>query len=66
MAVAWDSGSKPIYRSTHLLGGDAGSHRLYLDAGHHLVFNPAMVQDSGTNLASAHSSGLGLDFYKTS
>ncbi|XP_003977925.2 Ig-like V-type domain-containing protein FAM187A isoform X1 [Takifugu rubripes] len=47
MAVAWDKGSKPIYRSKHLLGGDASSHRLYLDAGHHLVFNPATVQDSG-------------------
>lgn len=53
MAVAWDSGAKPIYRSKHLLGGDAASsHRLYLDAGHHLVFNPATVQDSGTNLQS--------------
>lgn len=66
MAVAWDSGSKPIYRSEHLLGGDASSSRLYLDAGHHLVLNPATVQDSGTNLPSAYTSGFRLEFYKTS
>lgn len=59
MAVAWDRGSKPIYRSKHLMGGDASSHRLYLDAGHHLVFNPATVQDSGTNLPSTYSGGSG-------
>lgn len=47
MAVAWDYGSEPIYRSEHLAG--ATSPRLYLDAGHHLVFNPAAVQDSGKN-----------------
>lgn len=49
MAVAWDSGLEPIYRSEHLAGGGAKSPRLYLDAGHHLVFNPAAVQDSGKN-----------------
>lgn len=49
MAVAWDAESKPIYRSAHLAGGGATSPRLYLDAGHHLVFNPAEVQDSGQN-----------------
>lgn len=47
MAVAWDSGSEPIYRSEHLAGEGATSPRVYLDAGHHLVFNPAAVQDSG-------------------
>lgn len=57
MAVAWDRGSEPIYRSEHLLGGDAGSHRLYLDVGHHLVFNPATVQDSGRNSPSAYTRG---------
>ncbi|XP_061907905.1 Ig-like V-type domain-containing protein FAM187A [Entelurus aequoreus] len=41
MAVAWDRGPKPIYR----LHSQA-SPRLYIDAGHHLVFKPATLQDS--------------------
>lgn len=58
MAVGWDRGSEPIYRSEHLLGGDGGSHRLYLDVGHHLVFNPATVQDSGRKWPSANPSSI--------
>lgn len=49
MAVAWDSGSEPIYRSKYLSGEGETSPRLYVDAGHHLVFKPAAVQDSGKN-----------------
>uniref|UniRef100_H3D192 Ig-like domain-containing protein n=1 Tax=Tetraodon nigroviridis TaxID=99883 RepID=H3D192_TETNG len=49
MAVAWDFGSKPIYRSEYLAGRGVTSPRLYLDAGHHLVFDPAEVRDSGKN-----------------
>ncbi|XP_054636608.1 Ig-like V-type domain-containing protein FAM187A [Dunckerocampus dactyliophorus] len=41
MAVAWDRGSEPIYR----LQSSADS-RIHIDAGHHLVFNPATYQDS--------------------
>ncbi|XP_068599143.1 Ig-like V-type domain-containing protein FAM187A [Brachionichthys hirsutus] len=41
MAVAWDIGSTPIYRSEHAAG------RLVIDSGHHLLFNPAEPQDSG-------------------
>lgn len=50
LAVAWDRGSEPIYRSEHLAGGigNAETPRLQIDAGHHLVFNPAKIQDSGT------------------
>ncbi|XP_061647174.1 Ig-like V-type domain-containing protein FAM187A isoform X2 [Phyllopteryx taeniolatus] len=49
MAVAWDRGSEPIYRSQSLVGQDASimSPRLQIDAGHHLVFTPAQLQDSG-------------------
>ncbi|KAI3357844.1 hypothetical protein L3Q82_016234, partial [Scortum barcoo] len=50
MAVAWDRGSEPIYRSAHSPGrnfsGDT-TQRLLIDTGHHLVFNPAKTQDSG-------------------
>lgn len=50
MAVAWDRGSEPIYRFQHAAVGDLGSTsaRLIIDSGHHLVFNPAKNQDSGT------------------
>lgn len=44
LAVAWDRGSEPIYRSEHSAGG-----RLQIDTGHHLVFDPAKTQDSGTD-----------------
>ncbi|XP_053279897.1 Ig-like V-type domain-containing protein FAM187A [Pleuronectes platessa] len=49
MAVAWDRGSEPIYRSRHLAGGSIGTEasRLQIDAGHHLVFKPAKLQDTG-------------------
>ncbi|XP_019722743.1 Ig-like V-type domain-containing protein FAM187A [Hippocampus comes] len=49
MAVAWDRGSKPIYRSQSLVDGNAGvmSRRIHIDAGHHLVFTPAQREDSG-------------------
>uniref|UniRef100_A0A3B4TRW6 Family with sequence similarity 187 member A n=2 Tax=Seriola dumerili TaxID=41447 RepID=A0A3B4TRW6_SERDU len=49
MAVAWDRGSEPIYRSKHLAGSNisATPSRLLIDTGHHLVFKPAKSQDSG-------------------
>ncbi|XP_035014415.2 Ig-like V-type domain-containing protein FAM187A [Hippoglossus stenolepis] len=49
MAVAWDRGSEPIYRSKHLGGVNIGAEasRLQIDAGHHLVFKPAKLQDTG-------------------
>ncbi|XP_039657528.1 Ig-like V-type domain-containing protein FAM187A [Perca fluviatilis] len=49
MAVAWDRGSEPIYRSEHLaaLNLSATPPRLLIDTGHHLVFKPAQTQDSG-------------------
>ncbi|XP_038577467.1 Ig-like V-type domain-containing protein FAM187A [Micropterus salmoides] len=49
MAVAWDRGSEPIYRSEHSAGHNlsATPPRLLIDTGHHLVFNPAKTQDSG-------------------
>uniref|UniRef100_A0A3P8VFD5 Family with sequence similarity 187 member A n=1 Tax=Cynoglossus semilaevis TaxID=244447 RepID=A0A3P8VFD5_CYNSE len=49
MAVAWDRGSEPIYRSKHLSGGNLGpqSSRLQIDTGHHLLFKPAQTEDSG-------------------
>ncbi|XP_068452807.1 Ig-like V-type domain-containing protein FAM187A [Clinocottus analis] len=49
MAVAWDKGVEPIYRSEHLAGRDPGaaSPRLLIDAGHHLMFQPAKTQDTG-------------------
>ncbi|XP_061696507.1 Ig-like V-type domain-containing protein FAM187A [Syngnathoides biaculeatus] len=49
IAVAWDRGSEPIYRSHRLVGRDANvtSLRIQIDAGHHLVFTPAQLQDSG-------------------
>uniref|UniRef100_A0A8C6VS81 Family with sequence similarity 187 member A n=1 Tax=Nothobranchius furzeri TaxID=105023 RepID=A0A8C6VS81_NOTFU len=48
-AVAWDHGSKPIYRSEHLPGGNSSTPppRLWIDTGHHLVFQPTKAQDSG-------------------
>ncbi|XP_031600658.2 Ig-like V-type domain-containing protein FAM187A [Oreochromis aureus] len=46
MAVAWDRGDEPIYRSEHSSG--AGTDlRLIIDTGHHLLFQPAQTQDSG-------------------
>uniref|UniRef100_A0A8D0AT21 Family with sequence similarity 187 member A n=1 Tax=Sander lucioperca TaxID=283035 RepID=A0A8D0AT21_SANLU len=48
MAVAWDRGSEPIYRSEHsALNLSAMPPRLLIDTGHHLVFQPAQTQDSG-------------------
>ncbi|XP_051280916.1 Ig-like V-type domain-containing protein FAM187A [Dicentrarchus labrax] len=49
MAVAWDRGSEPIYRSEHSAARNlsATPPRLLIDAGHHLVFKPAKTQDSG-------------------
>ncbi|XP_032377667.1 Ig-like V-type domain-containing protein FAM187A [Etheostoma spectabile] len=49
MAVAWDRGSEPIYRSGHSasLNLSATPPRLLIDPGHHLVFKPAQTQDSG-------------------
>lgn len=51
MAVAWDRGSEPIYRSEHSGGGNlsATPPRLLIDTGHHLVLKPAKTQDSGIN-----------------
>ncbi|XP_036961595.1 Ig-like V-type domain-containing protein FAM187A isoform X2 [Acanthopagrus latus] len=49
MAVAWDRGSEPIYRYEHATGRTLGASppRLQIDTGHHLLFNPAKIQDSG-------------------
>ncbi|KAM4611033.1 Ig-like V-type domain-containing protein FAM187A [Polymixia lowei] len=49
LAVAWDRGFEPIYRSDHLTGHDlsSSSPRLFIDTGHHLVFTPAQTEDSG-------------------
>jgi len=49
MAVAWDRGVEPIYRSEHLAGRDLSGPppRLLIDTGHHLLFQPAKAQDSG-------------------
>ncbi|XP_060929979.1 Ig-like V-type domain-containing protein FAM187A [Limanda limanda] len=47
MAVAWDRGSEPVYRSQHLASIGTKASRLQVDAGHHLVFNPAQLQDTG-------------------
>ncbi|XP_037336403.2 Ig-like V-type domain-containing protein FAM187A, partial [Pungitius pungitius] len=49
MAVAWDRGIKPIYRSEGLAGRNlSATHpRLHLDTGHNLVFQPAKTPDSG-------------------
>uniref|UniRef100_A0A3Q1H0A2 Ig-like V-type domain-containing protein FAM187A n=1 Tax=Acanthochromis polyacanthus TaxID=80966 RepID=A0A3Q1H0A2_9TELE len=49
MAVAWDRGSKPIYRYENSAGGNLSAKppRLIIDTGHHLVFQPAKTQDSG-------------------
>ncbi|KAM7411178.1 hypothetical protein PAMA_021252 [Pampus argenteus] len=49
MAVAWDRGSEPIYRSEHSAGRNISATplRLLIDTGHHLVFTPAKTQDSG-------------------
>lgn len=53
MAVAWDQGSKSIYRFEHSAGGNSSMTppRLQIDSGHHLVFQPAKVQDSGSTAA---------------
>lgn len=50
MAVAWDRGNEPIYRSEHSSGAGADP-RLLIDTGHHLLFQPAQTQDSGMNSA---------------
>uniref|UniRef100_A0A3Q3L7T2 Family with sequence similarity 187 member A n=1 Tax=Mastacembelus armatus TaxID=205130 RepID=A0A3Q3L7T2_9TELE len=50
MAVAWDHGSQPIYQSEHLAGGNLSTTtppRVLIDTGHHLLFKPATIQDSG-------------------
>lgn len=47
MAVAWDRGSEPVYRSELSSHGTTPT-RLLIDTGHHLVFTPAETQDSGT------------------
>ncbi|XP_054466008.1 Ig-like V-type domain-containing protein FAM187A [Anoplopoma fimbria] len=49
MAVAWDRGFEPIYRSEHGAGRNhsATPPRLLIDKGHHLVFQPAKTEDSG-------------------
>ncbi|XP_041860242.1 Ig-like V-type domain-containing protein FAM187A [Melanotaenia boesemani] len=49
MVVAWDQGSKPIHRFGISAGMNLSttSHRLLIDTGHHLVFQPANTQDSG-------------------
>ncbi|XP_026222799.1 Ig-like V-type domain-containing protein FAM187A isoform X2 [Anabas testudineus] len=49
MAVAWDQGSVPIYRSVHSAAGNRSTTppRLQIDTGHHLLFKPAKTQDSG-------------------
>ncbi|XP_041802633.1 Ig-like V-type domain-containing protein FAM187A [Chelmon rostratus] len=46
MAVAWDRGSEPVYRSELSSHGTTPT-RLLIDTGHHLVFTPAETQDSG-------------------
>ncbi|KAM9828724.1 Ig-like V-type domain-containing protein FAM187A isoform 1-T1 [Syngnathus typhle] len=45
MAIAWDKGSEPIYRSQTTTEGTFP--RIRIDAGHHLVFTPAQIEDSG-------------------
>ncbi|XP_054912904.1 Ig-like V-type domain-containing protein FAM187A [Poeciliopsis prolifica] len=45
MVVAWDQGSKPIYRSVN--ASSVFYPRIKVDTGHHLVFDPAKTQDSG-------------------
>ncbi|KAM8864622.1 Ig-like V-type domain-containing protein FAM187A [Spinachia spinachia] len=49
MAVAWDRGLKPVYRSERLAGHNlsATPPRLHIDTGHNLVFQPAKTLDSG-------------------
>ncbi|KAM6957808.1 Ig-like V-type domain-containing protein FAM187A [Aplochiton taeniatus] len=47
-AVAWDRGSTPLYRYDLLQGADSSDHRLTIDSGHHLVFQPALTSDSDT------------------
>uniref|UniRef100_A0A3P9DNU7 Family with sequence similarity 187 member A n=1 Tax=Maylandia zebra TaxID=106582 RepID=A0A3P9DNU7_9CICH len=51
MAVAWDRGNEPIYRSEHSSGADL---RLLIDTGHHLLFQPAQTQDSGVYYCWLH------------
>lgn len=49
LAVAWDQGSTAIYRSEHTANSSKNipNPRLKIDSGHHLVFNPAKMEDSG-------------------
>ncbi|TKS76527.1 Ig-like V-type domain-containing protein FAM187A [Collichthys lucidus] len=49
MAVAWDRGSEPIYRFKNSAGRNLSTTHpgLLIDTGHHLVFKPAKIQDSG-------------------
>uniref|UniRef100_A0A3Q4H3Z4 Family with sequence similarity 187 member A n=1 Tax=Neolamprologus brichardi TaxID=32507 RepID=A0A3Q4H3Z4_NEOBR len=53
MAVAWDRGNEPIYRSEHSSGAGADA-RLLIDTGHHLLFQPAQTQDSGVYYCWLH------------
>ncbi|XP_068180441.1 Ig-like V-type domain-containing protein FAM187A [Antennarius striatus] len=49
IAVAWDRGSTPLYRSELSAESKpkAAPPRLVVDSGNHLIFNPAETQDSG-------------------
>ncbi|KAM9856069.1 Ig-like V-type domain-containing protein FAM187A [Aulostomus maculatus] len=49
MAVAWDLGSKPIYRFKQSAGHNVSVTlpRIRIDTGHHLVLTPAITQDTG-------------------
>ncbi|XP_040050470.2 Ig-like V-type domain-containing protein FAM187A [Gasterosteus aculeatus] len=49
MAVAWDRGFKPVYRSERWAGRNLSDTppRLHVDTGHNLVFQPAKTPDSG-------------------
>lgn len=51
MAVAWDRGFKPVYRSERWAGRNLSDTppRLHVDTGHNLVFQPAKTPDSGIN-----------------
>uniref|UniRef100_A0A8C6S9E7 Ig-like domain-containing protein n=1 Tax=Neogobius melanostomus TaxID=47308 RepID=A0A8C6S9E7_9GOBI len=64
MAVAWDRGDTPILRWEHTVQPGGEGPRISIDTGHHLVFNPAQMHDSGervhikwTNLSSGAKCG---------
>lgn len=46
-AVAWDQGSRPLYRSQYMEGLNV-TFRLFIDTGHHLHFSPATQDDRGS------------------